>query len=289
VAQSAGLISDLSVERMVGARGPVTIDIRTEQRDADFWLVAKLAYPCLGLDLHVAHFKWTDFLAPNVVKSGLSAADERFAAHAREPAQARAVVTPGLMTTLLPFEAIKVEDEVATLASRGTPHATEPVQAFVLAVMNAADAITLAAQRVPPPILFECDLVAWRAFADRLRGRLELGRMHVHDGVIGLDRVSVGTEWTRSGALVGTQIRVVVDPALAESPTSHEDATLSAAARAVWRDLIARDHPVRIERDAVLVNMEGKLADPATAMPILELAVALRRALAGIQGAGPFR
>ena len=45
----------------------------------------------------------------------------------------------------------------------------------------------------------------------------------------------------------------------------------------------------RASADAVLVELEGKLADPGEAMPTVELAVSLRRALAGIRGAGPFR
>jgi hypothetical protein len=113
--------------------------------------------------------------------------------------------------------------------------------------------------------------------------------MHVHDGTLGTDRVTVGTEWTRSGALVGTRIHVLVDPPLDAPPTSRDDVVVSPAARGVWADLAARAHAVRIERDAVLVDLEGKLADPNDAMPALELAVSLRRALAGLRGAGPFR
>jgi hypothetical protein len=287
--QRASLVSDPDAERMYGTRGVIAIEIRTEQRDADFWLVAKLSWPSLGLDLDIGERKWSDVLSLDVVKSGDAQADGRFAAHAREHAQAREVVTPELMIALLRFEDVKLDDATATLATRGTAHATEPVEAFVVAVLHAADAIAAAADRVPPPVMLAPHVLAWRAFAERLRGRLELGRMHVHDGAVGRDRVTVGTEWTRSGMLVGTRVRVVVDPPLDAAPTSPEDVVLSRVARDAWRDLAARAHAVRVERDAVLVELEGKLADPNEAMPILELAVSLRRALAGLGGAGPFR
>lgn len=91
------------------------------------------------------------------------------------------------MNTLVQFDDVKVNDSSAILASRGTAHATEPVDAFVRFVLYAADAITSAAARVPAPLLLQPRLPAWRAFAERLRGRLELGRMFVHDGVVGLD------------------------------------------------------------------------------------------------------
>jgi hypothetical protein len=193
------------------------------------------------------------------------------------------------MTELLRFEDVKLDDSSATLSSRGTPHATEPVETFVTAVLSAADAVAGAAQRVPPPLVFTDHVVAWRAFADRLRGTLELGRMQIHDGAVGADRVSVGTEWTRSGALVGTRIRVIVDPPLEVPPTVRDDPSVSARARELWRDLESRTHAVRVSADAVFVEIEGKLADPADVMPAIELAVSLRRALAGIKGAGPFR
>lgn len=287
--QRAALVSDPDAERMYGSRGAIAIEIRTEQRDADFWLVAKLSWASLGLDLDVGERKWTDVLSLDVVKSGNAQADSRFAAHAREHVQARHVVTPELMIALLRFEDVKLDDATATLASRGTAHATEPVEAFVAAVLHAADAIAAAAARVPPPVMLAPHLEAWRSFADRMRGRLELGRMHVHDAVVGTDRVDVGTEWTRNGALVGTRIRVLVDPPLDAPPASREDALVSPAARDAWRELAGRAHAVRVDRDAVLVDLDGKLTDPSDLMPTIELAVTLRRALAGIKGAGPFR
>lgn len=70
----------------------------------------------------------------------------------------------------------------------------------------------------------------------------------MYDAVIGIDCVTVATDWTRRG-----------------------------------------QRGLRLEPGALRMELDGKLADPATALPILERAVALRRALSGIAGAGPFR
>jgi hypothetical protein len=51
--------------------------------------------------------------------------------------------------------------------------------------------------------------------------------------------------------------------------------------------LVPGEH--RFRATSVLLELEGKLADPNDAMPTIELAVSLRPALAGIRGAGPFR
>jgi hypothetical protein len=289
VAQRSSLSIDPRTERMFGARRTVTIEVRAQEQDGDFWLVAKLGWDSLGLDLEIGEKKWTDVLALDVVKSGDQTADARFVAHAREHAQARPVVTGELMAALLPFERVEVDDSSAELASRGSAHTTELVETFVQAVLGAAEAIANAAERVPAPLLFEHDVVAWRAFAERLRGTLELGKMQVRDGLVGSERVTIGTEWTKNGALVGTRIEVAIDPRLETPPASPDDPAISPAARDVWRHLAGRVAAVRVESDAVFLELEGKLADPGEAMPTVELAVALRRALAGIKGAGPFR
>jgi hypothetical protein len=113
--------------------------------------------------------------------------------------------------------------------------------------------------------------------------------MVVHDGVVGTDSVSVGTEWTRNGVLVGTRVRVAIDPPLESQPASVDDPSLSPAARAQWRELMTRAHAIHVEAASLVVELEGKVDDPASVMPVVDLAVALRRALAGIRGAGPFR
>lgn len=288
-AERLGLVSDPEGERMTKAQGKVTVEIATRRSDGDFWLVASLGYPSLGLDLDLVQRSWLDLVVPNLVKTGLPETDARFKIQAREHVQAQIVLIPALTTALATFEEVRVEDATATLARRGSAHSFDTLAAFVNGAIEVATQLEEAAALVTAPAAFANDVPAWRAFAERHRGRLELGRMRVHDATVGIDRVTVGTDWTRSGQLVGTRLRVVIDPVLAAVPAGPDDPSISPAAREAWRALLLQARGVRIEPAAVAVDLEGKLADPAVALPVIELAVALRRALSGITGAGPFR
>jgi hypothetical protein len=285
----AGLVSDPSAERMTGARGVVTIEIHTEQREADFWLVAQLGWPSLGLDLDVAERRWTDILSLDVVKTGNASVDARLSAHARDHAQARAIVDSEVLGWLLPFEEVKLDDAGATLAMRGAAHTSERLETFVAAVVQAAEILAAVHGRVPPPSAFEAHVPLWLAMTDRLRGRFEPGRMWIHDGQLGTDRVEIGTMWSREGELLGSMLRVAIDPPLDAPPASPDDPSVSPLARDAWKALLARAKSVRVGAKEIVVEFGGKLEDPQAAMPLLESAVALRRALAGVRAGGPFR
>lgn len=288
-AESASLVCDRDSERMVGSRAGISIEIRTERREADFWLVAVLIWPSLALAVGVGERRWTDLLSRDLIKTVSSDADGRSAVHAREQAQARAVPGPELLAALLAFEQVAVDDVSATLGSRGTPHVTAPVDAFVALAMRAADAMVEVIKAIPPPALFAPHAAAWCAFAERLRGRLELGRMRLHDAVSGTDSFSVVAEWTRGGAPAGMRVRVAFDPSLDAVPAAAADPATSPAARDTWLALTGHAAAVAVTREAVLVELEGTLADPADAMTVIEPAVSLRRSLACIRAAGPFR
>lgn len=252
-AERIGFVSDPHAERMTSVRGGVTIEIATRQSDGDFWLVATLGYASLGLDLDLTRRKWTDRVALNLVKSGVPELDEHLAAHAREHAQAQAALTPALHTTVAAFEEIQVGDRAATLARRGSAHSFDTLTAFVHDTVDVAKEFEAAAALVPAPAVFAADVPAWRA-------------------VIGIDRVTVGTDWTRSGQLLGTRLRVAIDPPLAAVPVTPDDPALSPAARNARRALLEAARGVRLEPDALRVEIDGKLADPAAALSNLELA-----------------
>ena len=172
---------------------------------------------------------------------------------------------------------------------RGSAHTTEKVETFLQAVLVAADALGAAHGRVPPPAAFRDAVPAWQALAERLRGRLELGRMWIHDGQIGQDRVEIGTLWASSSTdRLATQITVAIDPPLAGVPASADDPSISPSARESWQAL-AESAQVGVHADRVVVRVEGKSADPRDRMPLVELAVSLRRRLAGAAAQGPFR
>ncbi len=289
VCERTGLANDADAERMLGSRSGVTVEIRTEQRDADFWLVGRLGWTSLGLELDVRERRWTDALGSGAMSVGDAKVDRRFHVHARDHTQARPVVSAELLGAFLPFGEVTIDDSGATLASRGSAHTVQALGRFVSAVLAAAEAAGAAQARVPVPAAFWEDEAAWRAFAERVHGRFEPGRVWIHDARLGTDAFGVGSVWGPNGALLGTTLRVAVDPPLPSAPVSSEDPSVSPAARATWNELASAVASVRVEASAITCELPGKLPDPQSAMPQLELAVALRRALSGVIAAGPFR
>lgn len=283
-----GFVVDAEGDGMHGMRGPIRVRITSEHRDGDYWLVAELTGPSVGLDLDVTEKSWRDALSIGVVKTGIESVDKRFTVHAREHAQAKPFVDI-FVPPLIAFEEAKAGDGVTHLASRGSVHSTERVDSFVREVLEVVDALEGARALVGPPALLAADVPAWRSFAESLSGRLELGRMWIHDGRVGMDTVSLGCTWDREGLLLGTTVRVALDPALESAPPSMDDPSISPAARDAWKLTASRTKKVTVLPDLILCELEGKLSDPASAMPVIESAVALRRALSGTQAAGPFR
>lgn len=288
VAKKTGLVTDPDGTRMVGRRGNVTVEISAEHHE-DYWLVAKLAWPSAGLDLDIGERRWTDALAVDVVKSGDDEIDGRLRARAREHAQAKALVAPEVLGALVRFEEVKLGDTGGRLATRGASHVTEKVERFVRECLEVAEVFDGALERVPAPLMFAADVPAWQALASRLRGRLELGRMWIHDAQVGTSAVQIGSVWARGGLHLGSTVIVAIDPPLDTPPSGPLDPALSPAARDTWHELATRAKSIQVEPRSLSLELEGKLSDPQTAMPTVELAVSLRRALGGLVAAGPFR
>lgn len=286
-AEHAGLIADPDAQRMTTQSGSVTVEVTAEHREKDFFLIAKLGWPNLGLDLEVNERKWTDALALNLVRSGDERIDERFAAHVREPAQAKAIVET--LASVMDFEEVAINDVGAVLAKRGAPHVPEKLEPFCKAALRAAAAFDESLGRIAPPQLFVADVPAWEAMAERLRGRLDIGRMWIRDAHVGTDSVELGAVWERRGIHLGSAIRVKIDPPLESAFTDLQDARLSPAARDAWRELLSKTKSTSISDREILIELEGQLHDPQSAMPLIDLAVLLRRSLSGPLAAGPFR
>lgn len=272
---------------MHGMRGAVRVRITSGHRDGDYWLVAELRFPSIGLDLDVTERSWRDVLALDAVKTGDEAVDKRFTIHAREQAQAKPFVD-AFIPKLVAFEDVKAGDDAVNVASRGSVHSTERVDAFLSLVLITADALDAARSLVGPPAVLAANVPAWRALAEQLGGVLELGRMHIV-GRLGTAAVEVFATWSPGGIVRGFSVVVPIDPVLAAAPASPDDPALSPSARAAWKTLLERTPLVEVRHDVVSALVEKKVDDPAEHMPLIEAAVALRRALAGIVAAGPFR
>jgi hypothetical protein len=287
-AERLGLEHDAEEGCLRAARDGVAIEIASHQRGDGPWGVADLRFESLDLDLAIAERKWTDALAANVVKTGNPKIDDRLAAHAREHAQAAAVVAE-IAPALYPFDEARLDDDNATVLRRGSLHTAEKLEPFVKVVLFAASAIARGRTRIKAPILFADDVAAWRMAAEHLAGRLDLGSMTIRGGRLGTDAVTIRSVWSEKGILDGTEILVAIDPPLAKVPDSFLDPSLSPAAREAWNELAKRVAAATIREDAIALRIDGKTPDPMALLPTLELAVKLRRALTGAVATGPFR
>lgn len=288
VAESVGFELDPDSERLRGMRHGSAITIWTEQRADGPRIVAELRYGTLDLGLTIRERRWRDVLSANRVASGDQRTDERLVAHAREHAQAKPVVA-SLVPWLLGFDEVRLDDDDASLTSKGAAHTIDKLARFVERVIVLAAAIERARALIVPPAAFANDVDAWKIAAERLAGRLDLGSMSIRDGRIGTDAVELGTVFSDEGIVLGTRAAVTIDPPLDEVPRSFDDPSISAAARESFRELSSRVRRVRLERDVIELEIEGRSPDPNVHVPALELAARLRRTLGGTGSAGPFR
>lgn len=298
VAAANGFVVDRYALKMHGRRGAVSIEIGNTNRDTGPWSYAKLGWSPLGVGLHVREKRWRDVLLAGATREAevLRVDDEhidaRLIVRARERAQVKDVIDASLLGKALAFDEIAIDDAGAELASPGSPIALDALARFVTNAIEVAGAFDAIAAHIPPPaVVPAAHLEAWQAYADRVHGRLARGRMWIHGARAGTATFDVGCEWPRAGVFGGATVRVTIDPPLEVVPKSKDEPSISPVARNAWQALLDRDHTPVIEPTTLTVHLAGgePLADPHHVQPIIDLAVGLSRALAGIPGGGPFR
>ena len=296
VAERLGLENDPEHETMRTTLGASSLVVSLLQSGDATSTVARFSWPSLGLDLRVSERAWSDVLG-HTVDLGDPLAIERLVARGREDAQVKSWLAPELEAALVAFEDVRVDDDGATVTSRGAAHSLEELLGFVTKAMSLLRLFDAAAARIAPPSAMAAHLAAWQTFAARTQGRLEPGRMWIHDATVGVDRFEVQTLWRANGVYEGTVLRLVVDPPL-ERELVAADPSLSPEARALLVELAAKgtrphDEPaLRVHRDAFEWHRAadvGVLEDPGTLETTVESLARLARAARGMVGAGPFR
>jgi hypothetical protein len=287
VAARLGPVYDPEAERLSATVGAVSLSVRLEGRGArGFYTVATLAWPGLGLELEVNNRRWSDFLSS--IETGDVVFDGQFSLRAREARQARALLDAAVREALLAFAEVRVTDEGAVLAAPGAGQALRPFEDFVRHALATAVAIDAAIPRVPLPEALTTHASAWRAFAERLGGRLEPGRPWIHGGTYGMERVDVGTAWSHRGALESTVISMALDLPADASAAPVDPAMLPSRARALRGDR-ARGAARRAGAGRAAGAPARARGDPSTLEPLIDRMARLRRALRGGGEAGPFR
>lgn len=283
-----GLIYDPETEHLSTKHGSVALSICLEERGAHgLYMVATLAWPGLGLDIEIADRRWSDFFTS--VETGDAAFERQFRVRAREPAQARALLDASVRAALLGFPEARVDDQGATLAAPGTGQAPRPFEDFVRKAIATAMAFDAAIARVPPPAEMASHAEAWRAFAGRLGGRFEPGRIWIHGGTYGMERVDIGTVWNRRGALESTVISMTLEGPAGSHAAGFDPASLPERAQALYQEIAREALRVEIEENALRVGLPAPLTNPSALEPLLDRMARLCRALRGESERGPFR
>jgi hypothetical protein len=281
VAQARRLRNDAESETMSTELGDVALQIALERRgDAGLCCVARLSYPSLGLGLHVGEMRWTDKLSVERISLGQDKLDRRFAVRGREPAQVRSFLRPELLSLLRKFSPVSLDDEQAQLGASGAGYDTAKLDAFAGLALGVAEAIRQATAGILPPATMAADLPAWRAFAQKLEGGLELGRMAIHDARVEGLRFAVITDWTAGGVAERTRLELRFDPELEGDPRLPE---------AVVRELQIGGIAVEASRSGLSATLGAPVHDPSVLLGPLGLMARIAHGLRGSGVRGPYR
>jgi hypothetical protein len=283
VAERHGMVNDAAEERMSANVGGAALVISTQHRGAAglHW-VATVKWAALGIDLHAEQRSWTDVFAPNRLDLG------KFTARAREAAQGLAVLGGRTLDALARFDEATVNDDGAVLASRARAETLAQLDAFVRDAVVAGQALALGIARVPAPQVMEAHVEAWRAFASQLGGQLQVGSMKITSTSFGPEAVEIETLWSEPGRVEGTAVRVRLSPPL-EAELDLASPATSAESRQLAKSISEGARSVSFGPSALEALLDGPLADPSSAEPLLVSLTDLARSIRGVSRAGPFR
>jgi hypothetical protein len=287
VAQRMGIAYDDQSATMLASRGNVSMTIAREAYEGTLGTVATIRYPHLGLDVKLGErglftALTRHFALPN------AAADERFRVTGREEAQLAAFFDRDLSAYLSTATRVELDDDQCRIHVPGAASTASTLESVTRTALHVMGLLDAAIARVTPPLAMAGYVAAWRAFADATSGRLELGRLWIHDASIGGFRFEVGTVFEPdSPSPRGTLVRVPIEPPLDHVPTV-DDASLSALAREALKALTA-DKGFHADIHGLGMYIEGATPDPSVLAPKIEGMISVLRALRGAVATGPFR
>ncbi len=288
VAQRVGLSYDESTAAMIASRGAVSMTLSREAHEGTLGIVARYRYPHLGLDVRLGERGLFDTILGGRWEPRDEAARRRFSIVGRENAQLTAFFDDALLSYLATTTNAELDDDHAQLRIAGAASSAAALEGVARAGLTMLGLVEQAVARIPAPLAMSEHVAAWRAFAGSTSGRLELGRMWIHDASLDGFRFELGTVWEpRKTSPRGTVLRVPIEPPLEAAP-SIEDAALSAVARDALRALQAHAG-FHASGSELGIFIEDVTKDPAALLPRIQEMTTVLRALRGGSAAGPFR
>lgn len=270
----ASLVSfDADTEEVVLSCGGRTLVVYVEKRGKEgSFLVARAAWPSLGLGLVVRDRRWKDIGGIDVD----DAWDDRFVVRGRDAAQVVPFLDARTRAFLQAFADVSIEDREGRVAVKGSAHVVEALTAFLRAAIDFDAWMSTGYERVASPVPLAAAKGAWRAFAQKWSATF-------HPGDFSVDRLSssgvdVIVRHRFEGATPkDTVIEVPPIASLKLPPDFAETATAALGRR------------VAVTEQGV-VQVWGELAlDPSVLEPVIEgLGAALRKLVTG-ERVGPYR
>ena len=289
VAQQLSLQYDAAAETLRLSHGTSTATITLEQGGSGLQLCASLAWPSLGIDIDVGPAQWTDRFATEEINVGDAAFDEQFRVRGRVAEQILAVLSTDVRRALLGSLDARVHDEGARFSIADAGLDPERLASFARHTARLLEAFEKAFANVPPPVRLASHRDAWVRFAERLAGRLEIGRMWIHGGSFGMEQVEVGTNWMRDGEFDSTLLRVRFEEPITSSFDPDEPGDAPEATKTLAREIRASARDATFGPDAITVELGALFTDPIHLEPHLERMSRLARALTGRLDLGPYR
>jgi hypothetical protein len=179
------------------------VDWTTRGAQADFDAVATL--PSLGLGLQVLRAGPLGIVGGDI-ELGEWSFDVENSVQARDPAQAKALLTP--MVARFAYLLTRLDDHTVAMELRGTSSTAEAFGAFVHAVEQALGTLSAAVDRLPAPVGTHVDDAEARRIASLLRGTYHPGDLAIR-GTIEDRTVEIVPLFESSRVIA---LRVVVSP-----------------------------------------------------------------------------
>jgi hypothetical protein len=287
IADQFGMTLDDDGQTLRSSRADASLAVRRVHDGKGHALRVELAWPTLGIDLHVTERSWTDLGASGWSSPSINSSD-RLVIRGREPEQLSALFDTPLVEVLAGYSGVSIDDDHATLtlpiAGTSAPELEQACRSALWLLSRVATWTGC----VPPPRTLSAAVDPWRAFAAKLQGVLVVGSLSARDCAIGGERLSVETYWAGPDEALATSVTFPLDPPLDTEP-DEDDPSLSAAARELLVALKAQASNLQVTRQEVSWREPEAAKDPAGLLPCIELAVRLIRALRGGAPAGPYR
>jgi hypothetical protein len=192
------------------------------------------------------------------------------------------------------FQGLAMNDTDATVTMAASPWDADRLDDALAKMESLANAIALASKAIPPPHAMSAHLDAWRDAERTMGGRLCVGSMCLRDLSLENARAAIETTFDRKGTPAATRLVVQSDGRVPKSfvgAASGEIAQLVAepVARAIADVEAGGERSLRVEDDAVVLDLPAVTADPTSLRALLADLVALVRAFGGDGVHGPYR